>query len=160
MARTLSDVLRSFDIPPQLHDRLARVVYNLGGGRVPFVYTTTFNTPIVTTTEFFICTTPPLNPGVDTGVVLLLGFWGTGALASGTTSCNALIRRGNTLAGNICNQNTLDRATALAPYTGYAIGIDTPGAVAGQTYSLSAITNLASGNTTVLVAFLIALALG
>src|SRR5713226_5043122 len=130
MARTLSDLLRSYSVPPELHDHLARAVYNLGGGRVPFVFTTTFNTPIVTTVEFIIATTPPLNPGIDSAVVLLLGFWCTLALSAGVTSCNALIRRGASITNPIVNQNTLDRATASAPYTGYAIGIDTPGAVA------------------------------
>jgi hypothetical protein len=158
--QTLSELLRAYDVPPQLHDRLARVVYNLGGGRVPFTFTTAFNSPILTIFEFVVCTTPPLNPGLDSAVVLTLGCWCTAALSAGTTSCNATIRRGTTIAGPIVNQVTLDRATPSAPYTGYAIGIDTPGPCAGVQYSLNAITNVASGNTVVATGFLIALALG
>jgi hypothetical protein len=157
---TLSDILREVKHAPELHDRLARIVYNLGGGRVPFVFTTAVSSPIVTTTEFAVLTTPPINPGVDSAVVLFFGFWTTTALSAAVTSVNAIVRRGTTIAGLIVNQNTLDRATASAPYTGYVMGLDTPGAVAGQQYTLSAITNLASGNTVVNAGFLIALALG
>lgn len=160
MTRTLSDLLRSFDIPPQLHDRLARVVYNLGGGRVPFVFTTSVNSPILTTTELVVLTTPPLNPGIDSAVVLLLGYWNTNALSAAATFCGTTIRRGTTIASPVVNAQPFDRATASTGYTGFAMQMDTPGAVAGQQYALTAIVGGASGNTAVISGFFAALALG
>jgi len=73
--RTLSDLLRSYDVPPQLHDRLARVVYGLGGGRVPFVFSTTVLGNVIAALETAVVTTPPLNPGIDSRAGALFGTY-------------------------------------------------------------------------------------
>ena len=139
MARqTLSDMLRSFDVPPQLHDRLARVVYNLGGGRPPIVLSTTLLAgSFAAATETIVCTTPPLNPGLDSGNVLVFGTVCIGGVGANGTLMLAQIRRGTTLAGPQIGNNYQQTVVPPAVATGTCIVFDTPGAVAGVQYTLT-----------------------
>jgi hypothetical protein len=161
MARqTLSDLLRSYDVPPQLHDRLARVVYNLGGGRVPFVFTTAVLSALQTNAETAVLTTPPLNPGIDSAVVLLFGVYNIAPAGTGGTTVTTRLHRGTTIAGFQLVVNTLVDAVAGANVAPSIVTVDTPGAVAGLQYTLSGQMTVASANSNVLSGCLVALALG
>jgi hypothetical protein len=156
---TLSDILREVSHAPQLHDHLARVVYGLGGGRMPFVVTGALSN-LVTSGETVICTTPSLNPGNDSPFILCIGGWDTNAI--GTTGSFALtqVKRGPFPSG--ANIGATNRTTVIAgnAYSTVLVGFDTPGAVAGQTYVMTGTITAATVNTVVDSGILIAISFG
>jgi hypothetical protein len=158
--RTLSDLLRSYDVPPQLHDRLARVVYNLGGGRVPFVLSTTLLGNLNNAVETAVCTTPPLNPGLDSAVVLVLGCYALGALGATGGALQTQVRRGADVTGvALFPTGTLVVAAGGSALVTIIVS-DTPGAVAGVQYTMSGRAVGATAPSALVTTLLIALALG
>jgi hypothetical protein len=157
--RTLSDILREVDIPPQLQDRLARVVYGLGGGRVPFVFSNAIVGSPAAAGETAICTTPPFNPPGDGAFIFVFGYC---ALTVGTNgiNINTRIRQGSGIAGlTIAAFNTVTAAAGNA-VAGVSMGIDTTAGQAGVQYTLTVGVASATAVSTVQVAFLIAVGLG
>ncbi len=129
------------------------------GVRFPSVSSNTIlNSPIVTSAETVVVTTPPLNLALDFAQILL--FWYI-VLTVGAAG-NAIIprlRRGTTIAGTLVNvafNQTAVAGNIVASSGSYA---DTPGAVAGQQYSLTMQVNAATANSTVQDVSLIAFAL-
>jgi len=160
MARTLAELLRSYDVPPQLHDRLARVVYGLGGGRVPFVFTVAAAANLLTNAETAVLTTPAINPPSDQAIVLVLGTIAGIGVGTGGTLMVARMRQGSGLAGGTVGP-TWQQTTAVGNTTSATlVALDTPGAVAGLAYTMSGQMLGASANSGVSSGFLIALALG
>lgn len=157
---TLSDILREVKQAPELHDRLARIVYNLGGGRVPFVIGTGPLNNLVNAVETVMLTTPPLNPGIDSAVVLLLASAVISPFGASTTALVARFRQGTTTAGALVGSSTTTTTAAGNSLNATQIGIDTPGAVAGMQYSFTGSAAAAAANSTVGSGVMIALALG
>lgn len=112
------------------------------GVRFPSVFSTTFIGPLpASAAETVICTTPPLSPSLDFASILL--FWTFALLAgTGTASVSMAIRRGTTVAGVTITPGSFVQILA-AGQNGNVSGswADTPGAVAGQQYSLTITQN-------------------
>lgn len=157
---TLADFLREVDIAPSMQDTLARIVKNLGGGRPPFVFSTTAITPLTNAVEGVTCTTPPLNPGLDASQVLLVGCWNTQAIGTTGNAASASIRRGTAVSGGLISSAFNTTVVAAQIWTAWCIGVDTPGAVAGQQYSLTGAVAAATANTAISAAFLMAMSIG
>src|SRR5216684_1268986 len=109
------------------------------GVRFPSVQSNVLVNPNVgINTETVVCTTPPLTLPLDGAVVLLfwymLHFIGTTAVTT-----RYLLRRGTTIAGTLINVSANLQGTAGNLVLGSGCYFDTPGAVAGQQYSLSCI---------------------
>ncbi len=107
------------------------------GVRYPSVSTTTIlGTLPANGAETIIATTPPLNLPLDFAQVILLWYF----LGNSGASTSALVfnlRRGTTLAGTLINVSSGSGVTAAAGVRFGGCYVDTPGAVAGQQYSLS-----------------------
>lgn len=157
---TLSDILREVKHAPELHDRLARIVYNLGGGRVPFVLTTTALNNLVNAVETVMLTTPPLNPGLDSAIVLLLASAAVGPIGTSGTALVTRFRQGTGITGTVAGFSTTTTTVAGNSLNATQIGIDTPGAVAGLQYSFTGSVTAGATNSTVGTGLMIALALG
>lgn len=128
------------------------------GVRFPSVQSNTIVNVNFASSENVICTTPPLNIPLDFATVLL--FWYlTMTSGTGTTNITPLIRRGTGITGTIINGNTNDNTTAGNTTRRSGVYFDTPGAVAGQQYSLTMTQIGASANGTILDVCLIAFAL-
>jgi hypothetical protein len=158
-ARTLSDILREVNVAPQMQDTLARIVKNLGGGRMPTVFTTVANN-ISNAAESVVSITPALNPGSDAALVLVIGMWPTAAIGATGTVAITRIRQGTTVAGAQVGTSYSNTVVAANLYSGFAMAMDTPGAVAGMQYSMTAQITGGSANTNVVSAFLMAMAIG
>src|SRR6266852_58152 len=129
------------------------------GVRYPTVSTTTvLGVSISGAGESVMCTTLPLNIPLDFAQVILLWYclWLTNT--TGTTVAWRL-RRGTTTAATLINvSNTLPTGAAIQmAHSG--IYVDTPGAVAGQQYSLSCLLAGGGGNAGGLDVAMIAFAL-
>jgi hypothetical protein len=156
---TLSDILREVKHAPELHDRLARIVYNLGGGRVPFVVSQTVGTSPVTNEEEAVCITPPLNPPSDSPFIILLGTYRITVGTSGTL-LNTRFRQGSGIAGTAVSNiwvSTVVAATVVSPFV---LGTDTPASAAGIQYSMTCLVTGGAAASAVAAALMIALALG
>lgn len=94
--------------------------------------------------EAIVFTTPPLNISLDFAQVILLWYvqFNTGA---GTTSYVPRIRRGAALTGALVNIANAVVCTAATVTSFSGVYVDTPGAVAGQQYSLSLSGNATTG---------------
>jgi hypothetical protein len=130
------------------------------GVRFPSVQTNTFIGPFpANATETVVLTTPPLTLPLDSAVVLIL--WDFSALAgTSVTSFVLRIRRGATTAGTLVT--TAQHVTPAVAGTISGLGgcyFDTPGAVAGQQYSLTCVQTAATGASTFNDAALLAFAL-
>jgi hypothetical protein len=151
--------LREVKQAPELHDRLARVVYNLGGGRVPFVYTNTVIASPAAAAETVIATTPAINPPSDTPTILLFGVYqilcGTNGVAIQTR-----MRQGTTTGGLLLSNTPSLTAVAASNYIMTILAQDTTALLAGIQYSMCAVVTSASAASTVANAALLALALG
>ena len=159
--RTLSDILRDVNVAPQMHDTLARIVMNLGGGRLPFAFSNTSIANAALAAETVVVTTPPLNPGLDFSFILIFFQW-TGA-PIGTTGNGVTMqaRRGTAVAGTlVLGGSPVFTVVAGNNFTGFAMWVDTPGAVAGQQYSGTISVNAATANSITGTAVLVALAFG
>jgi hypothetical protein len=115
------------------------------GVRFPSVATNTFIGPLpANANETVVLTTPPLTLPLDGATVILpwMAYLTTG---TGTTSIAYRIRRGTTTAGVLLNQNPWFFTSG--PGNGLTVGgwyFDTPGAVAGQQYSLTIVQSAAT----------------
>jgi hypothetical protein len=108
--------------------------------------TNTFIGPLpANATETIVLTTPPLNIALDFALILLV--W-TGGLTTGASVTSHVwrLRRGTTLTGAQVGANPLQVTVAagnFSPATGFYF--DTPGAVAGQQYTLTLTQTAATG---------------
>jgi hypothetical protein len=111
-----------------------------------------------TNVEQVIVTTPPLTLPLDFAAVVL--FWyiihTVGATAAGFT---VRLRRGTTVGGTVINVATQQTAAAGNNAVSSGFYFDTPGAVAGQQYSLTLIDNGSTAGGTIQDASLLAFAL-
>lgn len=130
------------------------------GVRFPSVQSNTFIGPLPASgAETVVLTTPPLTLTLDFAQVILLWAF-TFVAGTGTTSCSFRLRRGTTVSGALINlqvPNAPAVAAANANYSGTYF--DTPGAVAGQQYSLTIVQNGATAAGTFPDGALIAFAL-
>lgn len=87
--------------------------------------------------ETVLCTTPPLNLILDFAQVLL--FWELVALiGAGSAGVTFRIRRGTTTAGALVTTNAQFMSVGAGNNAFWSgTYVDTPGAVAGQQYSLT-----------------------
>ncbi len=115
------------------------------GVRFPSVATTTIvNALPASGAETVILTTPPLNLALDFEQIFI--FWYcTLFLGTGTATLLTSLRRGTTVAGALLTSG-LSPLTVTAGNNEMVSGcfIDTPGAVAGQQYSLTMAQNIAT----------------
>src|SRR5437868_6296431 len=119
------------------------------GVRLPSVVSTTIlNSPILTTAETIVVTSPAINLSLDFQALLIFWYANIAAAAS-TTSVIARLRRGAALTGTVINVASLTVATASAGFSTSGCYVDTPGAVAGQQYSLTLALSAASANSAV-----------
>lgn len=108
------------------------------GVRFPSIASSTFVGPLpANANETVILTTPQLNISLDFSQIFIL--WACDILAGTTTSALVFrLRRGTTVAGTLINAaawtHTLAAGNSAAISGAY---FDTPGAVAGQQYSLT-----------------------
>jgi len=107
------------------------------GVRYPSVATNVaLNVLPATNAETIICTTPPLTIPLDFAQIIIFWFAQI-TTGTSTTSLQMRVRRGATLAGAIIGTGwtlTIGAALNALPNGCY---IDTPGAVAGQQYTLT-----------------------
>ena len=115
------------------------------GVRFPSVASNTFIGPLpASVAETIVLTTPPLTLPLDFSQVFL--FWFANMTAgTGTNTLSFRIRRGTTLTGALLGAPPWSIAIA-AGNAGFHSGcyIDTPGAVAGQQYSLTVVQTTAT----------------
>jgi len=131
------------------------------GVRFPSVFTNTFIGPLpANATETVIATTPPLTITLDFAQVLLFWACSFSVVGASVTSHSFRIRRGTTAAGTVVFVATFaNNATAGGFSTTSGVYADTPGAVAGQQYSLTVAQNAATGAGTINDLALIAMTL-
>lgn len=161
MRPTLSDLLRAVHVARYDETFIARVVKNLGGGRPPFVFSTSVPASLgLHDTENVVLTSPPLNPGVDNTTVLLLGFWNMSNTGSASTLITSQFRRGTTVAGTQVGPiytTTVANAQALGVAL---VATDTPGIVAGQQYVLTGISAGNGSGALISTGLIVSIALG
>jgi hypothetical protein len=157
---TLSDILRDMHVAPEMQDRLARTVYNLGGGRMPMVFSAVSAGNALNAAESVVVTSPPLNPGLDSALVLLIFEWSTGTIGTTGTAVTMIIRQGTTALGPNVGLNPTTLCTAGQPFNGVMVAVDTPGAVAGQQYTGTITVTGAGTNSATVKTFLLAMAIG
>lgn len=158
---TLAEFLRETHIAPEMQDHLARTVFNLGGGRMPTVFSTLGLANAINAAESLTTTTPPLNPGIDAALILVVYMWSVAAIGANGTGVVMRLRQGTTLAGAIItNAASQWNATAGSNFTGVMLGIDTPGAVAGMQYSGTVQVQAATANSNTANTFIMAMAIG
>jgi hypothetical protein len=131
------------------------------GVRFPSVRTNVIvNANLVTVAETVIATTPPLNLPLDFADILLLAYFVINPVGASTTSVSWRIRRGTTTAGaQVMVSPGSTPATAGVFFSTSMQYFDTPGAVAGQQYTLTCNQNAATANGTVVDVFLAAFVL-
>lgn len=117
------------------------------GVRFPGLSSTTItNSALVTTAETIICTLPPISLALDFQALLLFWWMSIGVGAS-TTAVVFRLRRSTLITGTPIFVSAPQPAIA-ASTNGSFSGVypDTPGAVAGQQYVLTAQQTGATGN--------------
>lgn len=98
--------------------------------------------------ENLITLLPPLNIPLDFAPILLVWFLSF-AVGTGVTALNVQLRRGNGLTGtSIGNLPWTQSVTASTTVSMGGMYVDTPGAVAGMQYSLTASATGATGVST------------
>lgn len=116
------------------------------GVRFPSVGNNTIvNTTLVTTAETIVATSQPLTLALDFALITIL-WWVEVTFGTGTTTIVPRIRRGNTLTGSAINVGAGLNATAGQSVILNGVYVDTPGAVAGQQYSLTLAQGAATAN--------------
>jgi hypothetical protein len=130
------------------------------GARLPSVVSNTvLNSPIVTTTETVICTTPPFSPSIDGVAVLILATW-TCTPGTSANAMTARLRRGSAVGGAQLQAAPYPNPCgAIANQGGMLWYFDQPGIIGGQQYSLTLAMAGATGNTTVTDVAMLAFAL-
>lgn len=103
---------------------------------------------IVTTTETVALVTPPVSTTYGSDAIEIEGKLNVTA-GTGTTACVLRIRRGNGITGTIVGVAETDTLAAGSSESFPLEGVDTPGDVAGQVYSLTVQQTAATGNGTV-----------
>lgn len=99
--------------------------------------------------EAVLCTTPPINIPLDFAQILLFACFSITVAGATSASYFGRVRRGTTIAGTLVGGNS---AIAIAPGGSVFWGAcyaDTPGAIAGQQYSLTVTMAGASGITSI-----------
>jgi hypothetical protein len=158
---TLADRLREMDVTGLDYTHVARIIYGLGGGRPPFVFASANPATLVNAVETVFLFTPPLNPGSDAAVVLVIAEFNAAAIGATGTALQLRGREGTTTAGVGFPPVTMTVAvTAGANTSGIFVGMDTPGAVAGIPYCCTGVVVGATANTVPAAAFIMAMALG
>lgn len=114
-----------------------------GAGNITLVTTT-----LVTTAETIVLTSQPLNLALDFEQVLIL-FMADILAGTNTTAITLRIRRGASLTGALVSTTLGGAATAGTSAMWSGCYVDSPGAIAGQQYSLTAQQTAASANGTV-----------
>lgn len=118
------------------------------GVRFPSVSSTTLvNTALVNAAETIMLTSPPLNLAVDFEQILI--FWSIclNVVGASTTLAQVKIRRGTTAGGTQVNVNATTLATPANQFFMSGCYIDTPGAVAGQQYTVTLAMLSATANS-------------
>lgn len=116
------------------------------GVRFPQVSSTTIQTASIPTTETLVGLSPPLTISLDFSLIIILGYvnW---TIGTNGTAMTVRLRRGNGVSGAAVLGtpivNTFAAATSLSTQFCY---VDTPGAVAGQQYSLTLQQTAGTGN--------------
>ena len=130
------------------------------GVRYPTAVSTTLVTAnIVTSAETVVVTSPPLTLTLDFSQVLLWYAVYLGANGAGSVNIIATIRRGAAVGGT--QVSVQQRSVASPGNVTFISGVyvDTPGAVAGQQYSITITMQAATTNTSVTDVCLLAAAL-
>src|SRR5260370_476285 len=129
------------------------------GVRFPSVQSNTSFALPASAVETVIVTTPPLNISLDFGVVYLLWFLAIQA-GTGVVQLSLRIRRGTTVAGPVVNTTFSTHTLAAANFANLSGAyFDTPGAVAGQQYSLTCVQTGATAASVIADIAMIAFAL-
>lgn len=120
------------------------------GVRLPFVSTTAIvNTNVVTTAETLIATAPPFSPSFD-GTVCRIDFYGDWLAGASVTSVTLRLRRGPLVTSpTVFAHDLVFVQTAAAQGFATFFYVDQPGSIGGQQYSVSAIFNAATANSTI-----------
>lgn len=108
------------------------------GVRFPSISSTTFIGPLpANANETILLTTPPLNISLDFSQIIIQ--WAGSITAGATVTGHQFrLRRGTTLAGALVFASTWVQAVTAANAGVFSgVYVDTPGAVAGQQYTLS-----------------------
>jgi hypothetical protein len=129
------------------------------GVRFPGFGNNTIVTAVLgTNVETIAATSTLLNISIDFSQVMILWYvmFTPGVSSTGTTM---RLRRGTAITGTQLNVNGVFPVTAGNVTISSGCYIDTPGAVAGQQYSVSLLTQAATANGTITDACIIAFAL-
>lgn len=103
---------------------------------------------VVTTTETVALVTPPVSTTWGGDQIDVEGEINITA-GTGTTACVLRIRRGNGITGTVVRAADTDTIAAGSSESFLLQGIDTPGDVAGQVYSLTVQQTAATANGTI-----------
>ncbi len=106
------------------------------------------NNTITTTVETVLCTSPPLSLPLDFALVLLSWYLLIGIIGTAATTATVRIRRGAGTGGTVINNPVAVPVTAGSSVSLSGCYIDTPGAVAGQQYSVTVTMGAATANST------------
>src|SRR2546423_5725345 len=129
------------------------------GVRFPSVASTAIlNSPIITTAETVIVTTPALNLPFD-GAQVLLFIYCVITLTAGTSAFTPRLRRGTTTGGTLINVAQAITVTASTTFEYSSWYPDSPGVVAEQQWSLTMTMTAAGANSTVQDVALVAMCL-
>lgn len=104
--------------------------------------------PIVTTTETVALVTPPVSTTFGSDAIEIEGMVNLTA-GTGTTAAVLRIRRGNGITGTVVRAADTDTIAAGSSESFLVQGLDTPGDVAGQVYSITVQQTAASANGTI-----------
>lgn len=130
------------------------------GVRFPSVFSNSIVNPAISTTaETVIATTPPFSPPIDAAQVIIHVVCSITIGTAGAT-LTLTIRRGPLVTSPLVQVHQPGITVVAGNTLGFgAFYVDTPGAVGGQQYSLTATVGSATGNSTVLDAAILAMAL-
>lgn len=104
--------------------------------------------PVVTTTETVALVTPPVSTTFGSDAIEIEGMVNLTA-GTGTTAAVLRIRRGNGITGTVVRAADTDTIAAGSSESFLVQGVDTPGDVAGQVYSITIQQTAASANGTI-----------
>lgn len=104
--------------------------------------------PVVTTTETVALVTPPVSTTFGSDAIEIEGMVNLLA-GTGTTAAVLRIRRGNGITGTVVRAADTDTIAAGSSESFLVQGVDTPGDVAGQVYSITVQQTAASANGTI-----------
>jgi len=114
-----------------------------GAGNITLV-----NTVVVTTAETVVLTSSPLNLALDFEQVLILWMLEF-TMGTGGTLYQVRIRRGAALTSTLISTVLGEQVTAANSYLRSGCYVDTPGAIAGQQYSITFAQLAATANASI-----------